>query len=218
MNANDPVCLHGRRRQLVSPVSREVVTKRVRDATWLRSPGVCGWIGEDMSVFQMVLPLVGVVIGAFGSFLATSAGERARWRRQQQTRWDARRVEAYAEYGDAVKRVYVACKQIVDARALGERDVRPTLEERIAELVRLSAERTSKWETVLLLGDVQTIVVARAWHRLIWEMERIARGESGVADDWERAWTASYHARTHFYEAARRELGVADASLPPSVP
>ena len=170
-----------------------------------------------MSVFQMVLPLVGVVIGAFGSFLATSAGERARWRKQQQTRWDARRVEVYAEYGDAVKRVYVACKQIVDARALGSRDMHPTLEERVGELVRLSAERTSKWETVLLLGDARTIVAAREWHRLIWEMERIARGE-GVAEDWEHAWTASYQARTSFYEAARRELGIADATLPPSVP
>lgn len=171
-----------------------------------------------MSIFQMVLPLVGVVIGAFGSFLAASAGERARWRKQQQTRWDARRVEAYAEYGDAVKRVYVACKQIVDAKALAGRDGNPGLEERVAELVRLSAERTSKWETVLLLGDAQTIMAAREWHRLIWEMERIARGEPAAAGDWEQAWMASYHARTSFYEAARRELGIADAALPSSVP
>lgn len=166
----------------------------------------------------MVLPLVGVVIGAFGSFLAASAGEQARWRRQQQTRWDARRVEAYAEYGDAVKRVYVTCKQIVDAKARAVGSEQPTMDERIAELVRLSAERTSRWETVLLLGDARTIEAARKWHRLVWEMERIARGELSADGVWEYAWTASYFERTRFYEAARRDLGIADATLPASVP
>lgn len=171
-----------------------------------------------MSTMQMVLPLIGVVIGALGSFLATSAGEQARWRRQQQTRWDARRVEAYAEYGDAVKRVYVACKQIVGAKARAASSEQPTVEERIDELIRLSAERTSRWETVLLLGDPRTIAAARKWHRLVWEMERIALGESSAAGSWEQVWTASYFERTRFYEAARRELGIADATLPASVP
>ena len=169
-----------------------------------------------MLFLQMVLPLVGVVIGAVASFLATSAAERARWRRQQETRWDARRVEAYADYGDAVKRVYVICKQIADARTSGR--AHPAIDERLAELDRLSAERTSKWETVLLLGHPETIMAARTWHRLIGEMERIVRQQSICADDWERAWTASYHERTRFYEAARRELGIADPSLPPSDP
>jgi hypothetical protein len=171
-----------------------------------------------MSIAQMVLPLIGVIIGALGSYFAASAGEQARWRRQQQTRWDARRVEVYTDYGNAVKRVYVVCKQIVDARALPGSSGDTTIDERIAELVRLSAERTSKWETVLLLGDPQTITAARDWHRLVWEMERIARGEPAAEGKWDRAWVASYHARTRFYEAARRELGIADVVLPPSVP
>lgn len=171
-----------------------------------------------MSIVQMVLPLIGVVIGAVGSFVAANAGEQARWRRQLQTRWDARRVEAYADYGDAVKRVYVACKQIVDAKARAVSGEQRTMDERIAELIRLSAERTSKWETVLLLGDARTIEAARKWHRLVWEMERIARGEPSAAGGWEHAWTASYVERTRFYEAARRELGLADATLPASLP
>jgi hypothetical protein len=118
-----------------------------------------------------------------------------------------------------VKRVYVACKQIVDAKAGAVSSEQPTIGERIAELVRLSAERTSRWETVLLLGDARTIEAARKWHRLVWEMERIARGEPSAAGAWEQAWTDSYFERTRFYEAARRELlGIADATLPASVP
>ncbi|MDZ5447275.1 hypothetical protein U2F26_31975 [Micromonospora sp. 4G57] len=117
-----------------------------------------------------------------------------------------------------MKRVYVTCKQIVDAKARAVGSEQPTMDERIAELVRLSAERTSRWETVLLLGDARTIEAARKWHRLVWEMERIARGELSADGVWEYAWTASYFERTRFYEAARRDLGIADATLPASVP
>ena len=171
-----------------------------------------------MSIVQMILPLVGVVIGAIGSFLVASAGDRTRWRREQLTRWDVRRAEAYAAYGDAVKRVYVACKQVVDDRNLAVEEGESAMEGRIANLLRLSAERTSKWETVLLLGDGKTIVAAREWHRLVWEMERIALGESDADEAWQRVWKASYSARARFYEAARGELGVPDAALPPSEP
>ena len=171
-----------------------------------------------MSIVQMVLPLVGVVVGAFGSYLTSSAGEQARWRRQQLSRWDARRVEAYAEYGDAVKRVYVACKQILDAKAHTKPTAGCSIDERLADLSQLSAERTSKWETLLLLGAPETISAAREWHRLVWQMERMVTGEVVTETEWERVWTASYHARTRFYEAARRELGVTDVALPPSRP
>ena len=171
-----------------------------------------------MSTVQMILPLVGVVIGAVGSFLASSAGEHARWRRQQRTRWDARRVEAYADYGDAVKRVYVACLQIVYARKHGVGSDPSTIDERIADLVRLSSERTSKWETILLLGDAETIVAARKWHRLVWEMERIAHGKPATDESWRQAWMAAYAERTAFHEAARRNLGIADPALPANEP
>jgi hypothetical protein len=49
-------------------------------------------------------------------------------------------------------------------------------------------------------------------------MERIALGEPAAEGAWDRAFRDSYHARTRFYEAARRELGIAGGALPASEP
>ena len=74
-----------------------------------------------MASFVQQLPaLIGVVIGASASYLAGAATERARWRREQASRWDEKRAQAYADYGYAIKNVYVQCRRIADNyRGLG---------------------------------------------------------------------------------------------------
>jgi hypothetical protein len=60
-----------------------------------------------MDTFLGQLPaLVGVLVGALASYLVTVATERRRWRRSMDTRWDERRVVAYAEYATAVKAMF----------------------------------------------------------------------------------------------------------------
>jgi hypothetical protein len=49
--------------------------------------------------------LLGVVVGATGSYLFSDIAERSRWRRQQMVRWDDKRYEAYVSYSHAVKRM-----------------------------------------------------------------------------------------------------------------
>ena len=58
------------------------------------------------SVVQQLPVLIGVGVGALASYLVTSATERARWQRQQATRWDDKRAQVYAAYGYAVKNVF----------------------------------------------------------------------------------------------------------------
>lgn len=169
-----------------------------------------------MAIVQMVLPLIGVVLGAWGSYLASSRGEQARWERQQQARWDARRVEAYAEYGYAIKQVFELSKRIAAARGFAT-SVEPLApEEGVPELARLAIDRASKWETVLLLGDPRTIAAARTWHRAVWEMDHIARGKPADSERWELVSAAAQAARLRFYEAARSNLGVPEPTLPTS--
>ncbi len=58
-----------------------------------------------MSAFIQQLPaLIGVVIGALGSYWASARGDRARFRREQAARWDERRLTAYSEYARALKK------------------------------------------------------------------------------------------------------------------
>jgi hypothetical protein len=49
------------------------------------------------SFVQQLPALIGVLVGALATYAATSAAERARWRRTQSVRWDDKRLTAYAE-------------------------------------------------------------------------------------------------------------------------
>jgi hypothetical protein len=68
---------------------------------------------------QQLPALIGVVIGALASYLAGAATERARWRRERSSRWDEKRAQAYAEYGYAIKNVYVQCMRAAGIRFQG---------------------------------------------------------------------------------------------------
>lgn len=57
-----------------------------------------------MSAFLQQLPaLMGVVIGALGSYLAVVRSDRARLRRESEARWEERRLAVYSDYARTVK-------------------------------------------------------------------------------------------------------------------
>ena len=110
-----------------------------------------------MSGFTQVLStLTAVAVGALATYLAGAATERTRWRRERSARWDDRRAQAYADYARAVKNVHVQCMRAHGLRRKGT-GARAAYEEALTELERLTDDRTAKWETVLLLGDPETI-------------------------------------------------------------
>jgi len=64
-----------------------------------------------MSNFLGAIPaLTGVVVGV----VAAGWAEWVRWRRGQAVRWDERRVDAYAEYARAIKKIHMTALGIVD--------------------------------------------------------------------------------------------------------
>jgi hypothetical protein len=172
-----------------------------------------------MGDFVRQLPtLVGVIVGALASYFVTSASERGRWRREQESRWDENRAQAYADYGYTVKRHYELCKRLASSRGM------PTLSEpldpvqALDELARSSAERAARWERVLLLGSPDTVAAARVWHRSVWQLELFARGLRDDTPGWKQADLAVQEARSKFYAAARRDLGIKSGHLPEGGP
>jgi hypothetical protein len=112
-------------------------------------------------IAQQLPALLGVAVGALASYLAGAASERMRWRRDQSVRWDDKRAQAYTDYGLAVKNVYAQSMRAAELRRRDGQDQTAAYEEALAELGRLTDERTAKWETVLLLGQPETIAAAR---------------------------------------------------------
>jgi hypothetical protein len=166
------------------------------------------------SVTQQLPALIGVVVGAVASYLAGTVTERARWRREQSARWDERRAQAYAEYGYAVKSLYVQILRIANSRMRGDPSESIDHDRALAELGKLADERAAKWETVLLLGNPETIAAARTWHRDVWQVEFFARGERTDADQYSTLREDVDADRARFYEAARQDLGITSGKVP----
>jgi hypothetical protein len=150
---------------------------------------------------------MGVLIGAAATYLATTAQERSRWRRQQAVRWDERRIVAYTEYAHAVKKVISIAVRLAAARGVHDDDSWFRGEATEAELIAAEEERTGKWELVLMLGDDSVVAAAREWHKVTFRLMRLAAGQSAKLT-WNEAIEAAGRARGRFYSAARTDLGV----------
>jgi hypothetical protein len=154
------------------------------------------------SFLQQMPALLGVLVGALATYAATSAAERARWRRAQSVRWDEKKVNAYAEYAHAVKAVIAMALRILAPHSPGfDSDGSP--EEELAALDAAEEQRTMRWEAVLLLGSSEVVIAARTWHQNVFRLERLAHGQPSDMTLAE-AIDATSHARRNFYEVATR--------------
>jgi hypothetical protein len=168
-----------------------------------------------VQLVNQVPVLLGVVVGALASYFTTAATERARWKRALDSRWDDRRVEAYASYAQSVKRLINIAGRIAAGRGLGgASEPLSPIQENLDLLAAAEAERGRRWETVLLLGHPQTVAAARNWTEHAWRLEWYARARlTGNNADWQAARTAADVARHKFYEAARSDLRVGGGGL-----
>jgi hypothetical protein len=174
---------------------------------------------EDVTVQQLpsqLVVLASVIVGALASYLTTAATERARWRRNLDNRWDDRRIEAYASYAQAVKDIISISSRLAAGRGFGNASepLAPT-EENLALLAKAGATRANLWESVLLLGNPETVMAARKWHETAWRLEWFARGRLPNKNaNWQEARSAANEARSLFYESARKDLQVKGGMLP----
>lgn len=167
-----------------------------------------------MNLVQALPTLIGVIVGALASYLAATANDRTRWRREQLTRWDETRARVYAAYGTAVKAQYELCKRAAAARGLPTTSEPIEIGEGTEALARIEAKRAAKFEQVLLMGSPAVVTAARTWHRAVWDLELFARGVQEDLVAWRAVDDATTEARTAYYNAARADLGVISGPLP----
>ncbi|MEV3990484.1 hypothetical protein AB0J57_16410 [Streptomyces sp. NPDC049837] len=168
-----------------------------------------------MAFWDQAPALIGVVIGAVGSYLAASLTERSRWRRARAERWDEQRFHTYASYANTLKAQIRIAQRIGADRGFEHvtDPLRP--EEGLPQLAEAESRRAAEWESVLLVGDADTIGAARAWHEAVWNVELYARGLRDDPAGWAEAVQQVTLARDAFYARARRDLGIAGPPPPP---
>ena len=141
--------------------------------------------------------------------LNSKLSDRTRWRRGRDERWDAARMQAYAEFGNAVKEVFHLATRIAKGRGMpySAEPLNPGMEA-MSALNDAESRRARAWESVLLLGDPETVEAGRTWWHEVWRFVWFARGWLTDTEQWEDAIAESDPARQRFYECARRDLGV----------
>ncbi|GGX29666.1 hypothetical protein GCM10010297_58850 [Streptomyces malachitofuscus] len=156
------------------------------------------------------LALTGVVLGAVLSYLVGMLNERTRWRRERAARWDGLLLQAYSDYGQAIKECVVAYQRLAAHKSLTEdpTPVEPTIDA-LEQAAQAEAKRASMTEPLRLLADPATAVAVRKLNDAVWHLEWIARG--GLRADsasWDQAYRDYRAARQAFYEKARASLQV----------
>jgi hypothetical protein len=157
--------------------------------------------------------LAGVLMGALTTILATGITDRMRWRRGQGVRWDERRLSAYADFAQAIKDVYYFAGRLAASRVPTNKVPHIDRDEGVQQLAQAEARRSRAWETLLLLGDADSVRAARQWREAVWHVQQVALDPALGAAEWAAAVPAIDRSRDEFYVAARRSLGVAGGQV-----
>ncbi|MEU1333790.1 hypothetical protein [Streptomyces sp. NPDC005865] len=164
-----------------------------------------------MPEFIQQLPaLLGVVIGAVGSYVAITRGDRIRFRREQAARWEERRLTVYTEYARVLKQTVTLTYRV--AAHLGN-DPHPhplTPEEAVPHFTQAADARDPAGEALLMLGAPDVVDEGRAWVLTVIAMERFLREDTHDPEAWTALLERQRTARGAYYAAARRDL-----ALPP---
>jgi hypothetical protein len=164
-----------------------------------------------MSAFMQQLPaLIGVVIGALGSYLAIVRGDQARFRREREARWEERRLAVYTDYARVLKKT-VTLTYRVASHLDNDPHPHPLSPEEAAPLIaEATVARDPAGEALLLLGSPEVVEKARTWVTAVMEMEQFLRAGTHDPEAWLGLLERQRAGRQHYYAAVRDDL-----ALPP---
>ncbi|MFD9190050.1 hypothetical protein ACFWCA_17645 [Streptomyces phaeochromogenes] len=164
-----------------------------------------------MSAFIQQLPaLIGVMVGALGSYLAIVRGDQVRFRRERTARWEERRLTVYSDYARVLKKSVTLTYRV--SSHLGN-DPHPhplSPEEAAPQLASALEARDPVGEALLMLGSPGVVERAREWVVLVIEMERFLDTRVHDPEAWSALLARQRAARERYYSAVRNDL-----ALPP---
>src|SRR5580704_9464971 len=158
-----------------------------------------------------LITLLAVLVGAASSYLASSAMERTRYRRDLSERWTERKLDAYMSYLSDVKEMRVIARRILHDTGLDPNLPIPLpREEGLLLLAETEAHRSVSAERVLLVGSKETITALHALNKAVWRIEWFARGlvDNTDTDAWKQASSEYALAINNFQECARSDVRV----------
>ncbi|MBA4247274.1 MAG: hypothetical protein C0444_03145 [Microbacterium sp.] len=160
---------------------------------------------------QGIITILAVAVGAIGTFLASRGVEQARWKREQKTRWDERKLLVYTEYAASVKMAIIRSRSILGSLGLSPSLTPISREDGLPLLAQDEINRSERLESLMMIGGPEIVAAARKWHEISWTFHLWAIGSvEATREEADRLYDSAQKAREAFYEAARNELGISD--------
>ncbi|WP_308355551.1 hypothetical protein [Streptomyces sp. ODS05-4] len=124
------------------------------------------------------------------------------------TRWDERKLDAYADYVGQVRSCIYASVLLYEVRK-GMRDIGRTESELALALTDAEGNRGRAFERVMLLAEDGVVEAAHALNGAAHAVDWRARGTTdGPLEEWRELHRVAFKAINQFHEAARNDLGV----------
>ncbi|MEW2046686.1 hypothetical protein [Streptomyces sp. NPDC005476] len=164
-----------------------------------------------MTAFLQQLPaLLGVVVGALGSYAAVVRSDRARFRRERSARWEERRLSVYSDYARTLK-ASVNLTYRVAAHFGNDPHPHPMSPQEAEPLLAQATDRRDpSGEALIMLGSRDAVERARVWVRVVMDMERFLRDGTHDPQAWQALLERQRAGREGYYTAVREDL-----DLPP---
>ncbi|NKY52458.1 hypothetical protein [Nocardia vermiculata] len=168
------------------------------------------------AIAQQMVAILGVVIGAGATYAATMITERTKWRRSQAARWDDKRLAAYNDYAQVLRRYSDVAFRLSAAR--GYQTISQPLDPDVgaSRLAGLPFRAGGLREAVMLLGSPTAVTAGRAWFDKLVQLGHIAQGREASHTEFAGLVVSIGIHRGAFYASARDDLGVTSGELPSS--
>ena len=169
-------------------------------------------------MWGQVFTLVGVVLGATGSFIATTLLEREKSRRAMAVRWDEASLQAFSDYLKAVTGMARMAGQAARTYGWDNSAASRELNEALRLMEEREDDRSSAFERVRLVGDKATIDAANRLNNAVWDLEWLASGrKKGSTAAWQTLKDRYRHALDDFHAATRDRLSMLVPEVEPRV-
>jgi hypothetical protein len=178
--------------------------------------------GPNLNVAAIVIPLLGVIIGAASTYFVTSRSEQLRHQHdlkkhelELRERWDQLELDAYVNYlGNAVEMSRLS-GLASGARGFDDLAAKADLATTLVALDQAETRRAIAFERVMLLGEKSTADAGHQLNEALWNMEWIARAlVDGSPEKWGEARNKYVKALIGFQQAARSRLYVSGGYIP----
>ncbi|WKK26981.1 hypothetical protein QZH56_16135 [Streptomyces olivoreticuli] len=112
-----------------------------------------------MAVTEQLVTITAVILGGLTTHLTNALTERSRKRHQLSTRWDDKKLDAYASYVDRIRASIFLAVELYEHRT-GVRQSERGESEIVAEMAEAGQLRGCTFERIMLLGGDEVVETA----------------------------------------------------------